>query len=171
MKADPKSEDEAVGGVPARLLDGYDGGTTPSPELIAELLASAPPEVRARAAEFARQSKSASDHSDCICLQPGAAVEWTDRADIGMTNNYWEVTRMRCAKCQRPWIRAFIEYEAFPRSGRFYRAPSTDAALDRVSPAAGMAIIEDAEIKIAGGSYFDGVEHVVRGHGRLVASP
>lgn len=171
MTAEKKYEEEAVGGVPARLLDGYDGGTTPAPETIKALLASAPPEVRARAAEFARQSKAVSEHSDCVCLKPDADVAWTDRADIGMTSGYWEVTRMRCAKCHTPWIRAFIEYEAFPRSGRFYRAPTTDAALDGVSPEVGMFIIEDSEFKIAGGSHFDGVEHVVRGHGPLKDSP
>lgn len=46
---------EMVGGVPHHLLDGYDGGSAPPPEFIQQLLASAPPEVKARAAEYAKQ--------------------------------------------------------------------------------------------------------------------
>jgi len=171
MTSDPKSDEEAVGGVPARLLAGHDGGTPQPTEIIEQLPASAPPEVKARSAEFARESQSASEDSVCVCLKPDEGVEWSDRADIGMTSDYWEVTRMRCAKCHTPWIRAFIEYEAFPRSGRYYRAPTTDPALFGVTPEAALHIIETASLRIAGGSRFDGVERVISGPGKLMASP
>lgn len=55
MRPDQAPQDDAVNGVESRLLDGYDGGNAPPPEFIQQLLASAPPEIRARAEEFARQ--------------------------------------------------------------------------------------------------------------------
>lgn len=42
-------------GVDNKLLDGYDGGDAPPPEFIQQLMASAPPEIRARAEAFARE--------------------------------------------------------------------------------------------------------------------
>ncbi len=51
-----KSE-EMVNGVPARLLDGYDGGDSPPADFVAQLLAGAPPEIRARAEQFAREKQ------------------------------------------------------------------------------------------------------------------
>lgn len=41
--------------VPDRLLDGYDGGDSPPDEYIQKLMQSAPPEIRGRAAEWAKQ--------------------------------------------------------------------------------------------------------------------
>ena len=46
-------------GMPARLFDGYDGGNTPPDEFLQQLLQSAPPEVRARAEQFAQQRQQA----------------------------------------------------------------------------------------------------------------
>ncbi len=54
-------EKEQVNGVEHRLLDGYDGGTAPPEEFLKGLLASAPPEVRARAKEWAQQQKKLND--------------------------------------------------------------------------------------------------------------
>lgn len=51
--------EEMVNGVPHRLLDGYDGGEAPDPSFIEKLMAGAPPELRARAAEFAKMNASA----------------------------------------------------------------------------------------------------------------
>lgn len=50
-----KSEEPMVGGVPHRLLDGYDGGVAPPEEFMKKLLEGAPPEIKARAEEFAKQ--------------------------------------------------------------------------------------------------------------------
>ena len=47
-----------VNGVDPRLLDGYDGGTAPSDEFVKNLLANAPPEVKARAEQFAKERAS-----------------------------------------------------------------------------------------------------------------
>lgn len=52
------NDENSVGGVDARLLDGYDGGNAPDPEFVKNLLDNAPPEVKARAEEFAKQRAS-----------------------------------------------------------------------------------------------------------------
>lgn len=50
---------DTIGGVQHRLLDGYDGdGQTPPPEFIQKLLEDAPPELRARAEKFAQERGS-----------------------------------------------------------------------------------------------------------------
>lgn len=54
-KAGKPKDEELLDGIPHRLLDGYDGGRDPSDEEAAELLASAPEAVKARAKEWAAQ--------------------------------------------------------------------------------------------------------------------
>lgn len=62
----PNQQQDVIGGVPHHLLDGYDGGTAPPPEYLAQLLAKAPPEIQARAKEWAKQRAEMGDDS-----QPG----------------------------------------------------------------------------------------------------
>lgn len=50
--------DQKVNGVEHRLLDGYDGAATPPKEFIDQLLQNAPPEIQARAKEFAAQRQA-----------------------------------------------------------------------------------------------------------------
>lgn len=107
----------------------------------------------------------------CPCFVPGYSGEWTDRADIGVTDHFWEVSRMRCAQCGTPWLRAFLEHEAFSRSGRYYRMPVTDAALEALTPDAAVCMIETVAFRIAGGSRFDGMEHVISGQCSLLEAP
>lgn len=107
----------------------------------------------------------------CQCFEPGARVAWADQADIGMTAHFWDISRMRCARCGTPWLRAFLEHEAFTRSGRHYRAPTTNEALAGVTSEAALHIIEMATFRIAGGSRFDGVERVISGPGKLISTP
>jgi hypothetical protein len=107
----------------------------------------------------------------CQCFAAGAKVDWIDQAFLAVTDAYWEISRMRCSGCGTLWARAFLEYEAFSRSGRHYRAPVTAAALDRANPEAVLRLIEAAELRIVGGSRFDGVEHLVRGPGKLLEAP
>lgn len=50
-----------VHGVPGRLYDGYDGSERAAPpqDFLQQLLAGAPPEVRARAEQFAQERQAA----------------------------------------------------------------------------------------------------------------
>lgn len=107
----------------------------------------------------------------CKCFDPHEKAEWSQSVDIGMTDDYWDVTRLRCAHCGTLWVRAFLEYEAFSRSGRHYRAPVSDEQIQGVSPEEALEHIEAAEFRIAGGSYFDGRDHVTKGPGKLSRQP
>jgi len=107
----------------------------------------------------------------CQCFDPSAEPQWIDQADIGVTDDYWDVTRMHCARCGTQWVRAFLEYEAFSRSGRHYRAPVTDTTLEEITPEGALRLLEEAPLRIAGGSRFGGVKHVDSGPGKLLAAP
>lgn len=61
-----QTKQDVIGGVPHHLLDGYDGGTAPPPEYLAQMLAKAPPEIQARAKEWAQQRAAGADKQ-----QPG----------------------------------------------------------------------------------------------------
>ncbi|WP_257811608.1 hypothetical protein [Burkholderia glumae] len=100
----------------------------------------------------------------CECFAPATAEpQWSDRTPIGTTNGEWDVSTMRCARCGTPWIRAFLEYEAFSHSGRHYPAPTTDAALQSVRRAEdALNLIEEASFRIAGGSRFGGEDFKCR---------
>ncbi len=109
--------------------------------------------------------------TDCQCRVPNSPPTLAEQIDIGVTKDYWFISRLRCTNCGTPWLRAFMEHEAFSRSGRHYRAPVTDEALIGLDPERALAILDEAAFKIAGGSYFDGVETVIKGPGKLISSP
>jgi hypothetical protein len=72
MNKQETQAEQMVNGVPARLYDGYDGdsGREPPEDFIQQLLDSAPPEVRARAEQFAQQRQAASGQAE-----PAASVD------------------------------------------------------------------------------------------------
>jgi hypothetical protein len=53
------AEEKKIQGIPHSHFDGYDGGTEPPAEFMAELLKGAPAAVQARAAEFAKEQAAA----------------------------------------------------------------------------------------------------------------
>ncbi|WP_186138312.1 hypothetical protein [Burkholderia gladioli] len=108
----------------------------------------------------------------CDCFDPSAEPQWIDRAPIGMTDDQWELSRMRCARCGTPWVRGYLEFEAFSRSGRHYRAPATDATLQGISgPDDALHLIVDASFRIAGGSRFGGEDFMSPGPGPMNSNP
>lgn len=64
MSGNDETKEPQIHGIPQRLFDGYDGGPDISPEQLAALLENAPPEIRARAEQFARERQAASVQSD-----------------------------------------------------------------------------------------------------------
>lgn len=59
-------EEQTSFGMPARLFDGYDGdsGRQPPEDFMQKLLASAPPEFRARAEQFAKERQAAGEQTE-----------------------------------------------------------------------------------------------------------
>ncbi|CAB5280158.1 hypothetical protein IST455A_00999 [Burkholderia multivorans] len=118
--------------------------------------------------EHVRRAIAKRQAGDCGCFDPSAEPQWIDRDFMGMTDDHWELSRMRCARCGTPWVRGFLEFEAFSRSGRHYRSPTTDAALQGVSRAEdALSLIEEASFRIAGGSRFGGEDFMSPGPGPL----
>ncbi len=107
----------------------------------------------------------------CSCFTPGAMRSWTDRADIGVSSGYWDVSTIRCGKCGTLWLQGNFEISAYSRSGRFYRTPVTETELEAITPDAGISLLKSAALRIAGGSLWDGVEHVSVGPGELQEWP
>lgn len=78
---------------------------------------------------------------------------------------------MTCDRCGTTWLRAFLEHEAFSRSGRYYRAPVSALKPIDLPPETALSLIQAAPFKIAGGSRFDGKERAVTGAGKLLEAP
>ena len=58
--------------------------------------------------------------------------------------------------CQRLWLRYFVEYEAFSRSGRWARGLISEAEAEVIAPEDAPAHLERLPSYLYGGSYFDG---------------
>lgn len=99
----------------------------------------------------------------CPCYRPRSQASCTQEADIGITDDGWDITRMRCNRCGTTWLRAYRAYEMFPRAGRYYRLPVSDEQLEGLTATAAQHLIEAAECRIAGGSRFSRVECLVEG--------
>lgn len=52
------------------------------------------------------------------------------------------------------WLHYHVEYEAFSRSGRWFRAPIRDEKLAEITPETAVRYIEEQEWHIRGGSHF-----------------
>ena len=109
------------------------------------------------------------DTTDCLCLQQGpAAQDIIEERDIGTDKTEGrlaEVTLTRCARCHRRWLRYFVEYESFSRSGRWCAAVIDETAAATMTPEAAPAYLAAAPWHIYGGSYFKNTRH--RGNGAL----
>jgi hypothetical protein len=94
----------------------------------------------------------------CDCFQPdGRPVnpevlfEGTDTTN----SSYGEVTLSRCQRCTTAWLRFFIEYESFSRSGRWYRVPLPADCVAKVTAENAVAMVNEMTPRFAGGSRFN----------------
>lgn len=100
--------------------------------------------------------------SQCICMEPPFHHTNFDSHSVGIdeTNGrFADVSMERCKQCGRRWLRYFVEYEAFSRSGRWYRGLMADEMAERVTPATAVSILESLEWRFCGGSYFNSSGH------------
>lgn len=68
---------------------------------------------------------------------------------------FGEVSVETCRACGRHWLRYFLEYEAFSKSGRWYRGLISEDVAHTVTPSSAVAILENLDWYFYGGSYFD----------------
>jgi len=76
--------------------------------------------------------------------------------ELGMDENFAEVSLLTCPVCGQLWLRYFYEVEAFTASGRWYLGviPAEQASLLTVENA--KATLESLDWYFYGGSYYGG---------------
>jgi len=97
---------------------------------------------------------------ECKCLSTHFQdVEFT-RTDIGIDSTddrYGEVSFHRCNGCDRVWLHYLVEYEAFTRSGRWFRGLIDDSDMATVTPENAVSILDRLEWHFCGGSFFGSI--------------
>ena len=107
--------------------------------------------------------------AECACLTPplyygNFNVKRLTGCDE--TNSWFgEVSIETCKQCGAKWLQYFVEYEAFTKSGRWYRGIITDEVSHTVTLQNAVSILQGLDWWICGGSYFNG--KISRGRGRL----
>lgn len=98
--------------------------------------------------------------TECPCNTPPPPYQDFDSEPFGvdLTNGrYGEVTIETCQACGARWLKYFVEYEAFSRSGRWYRGLVSEEQLAGLTPSQAPALIASLPWYLYGGSYFDTV--------------
>jgi hypothetical protein len=93
----------------------------------------------------------------CKCFAP--PLHYTDYqiSYIGVdeTNGrFAEVTLQTCIHCGAKWLNYLVEFEAFTKSGRWYRGVISENELKDIQPEKVVAYFESLDWFIFGGSYF-----------------
>jgi hypothetical protein len=104
----------------------------------------------------------------CSCLKTGPQKPDVDSRYIGVDETDGraaDVTLERCRRCGRLWLRYFVEYEAFSRSGRWAVTPITEDAATAMTPELAAVFLDSAEWHVFGGSFWGHAGR--RGRGRL----
>ena len=106
--------------------------------------------------------------AECRCMTP--PFNYTDYASeplgIDETNGrFGEVSVQTCKACGRKWLHYFVEYEAFSKSGRWYRGLVSAEALRSLTPESAVALLESLPWYFYGGSYFQTIGR--KGSGRV----
>jgi hypothetical protein len=96
----------------------------------------------------------------CACQSAAAQFDqfriWRP-LDPDMTNGrYADVEIEACVTCGQLWLRYFVEYEAFSKSGRWARGVIDEAAAMNITPNAAPNFLARLPSYLFGGSYFDG---------------
>jgi hypothetical protein len=75
---------------------------------------------------------------------------------VDKTNGrYGEVSIETCRACGSKWLRYLAEFEAFTKSGRWYKGLLSEEAARSITPETAVAVLESLEWRFAGGSYFE----------------
>lgn len=106
----------------------------------------------------------------CKCQTPPFHYTDYETIDLGIDEQdgrYGEVSIEKCKVCGSTWLRYFVEYEAFNRSGRWYRGALPEKMIQGVTPENAAQILATLEPRYAGGSYFDSTGFLSTGPLRL----
>ncbi len=96
--------------------------------------------------------------NDCRCMTPPFDYRDYESEPVGVDETkgrYGEVTIQTCRHCGALWLRYLVEYEAFSRSGRWYRGLVSADQLTGLFPEDAPTLLEALPWYFYGGSYFD----------------
>jgi len=99
-----------------------------------------------------------STNQQCRCMEPQCSFDAFDKTDIGVDETkgrFGSVDSYHCKHCGRYWLHYHVEYEAFSRSGRWYRGLITREQATSVTPENAVALLDSLPWHFYGGSYFD----------------
>jgi hypothetical protein len=94
----------------------------------------------------------------CRCLTPPFDFRDYDIRALGVDpthGRFAEVTVLTCQACGSLWLQYFVEYEQFPRSGRWYRGLVTPEQLVNLTPEQAPGLLAGCPWYFYGGSYFE----------------
>lgn len=96
----------------------------------------------------------------CKCLEkplPFEQYETVKNIGIDKTNGrFGEVEIWRCKKCARLWLRYFVEYESFAKSGRYFMGLISPSEIEDLTPEDAISYLNRLDWHLFGGSYFGG---------------
>ncbi len=106
---------------------------------------------------YAKQQHWPLEYRKCRCLKPPFKGEDYDVASVGIdeTNGrYGDVEIETCKHCGQKWLRYFVEYEGFTKSGRWYRGILTPEMQQLLTPENAVQLLESLPAHFYGGSFF-----------------
>jgi hypothetical protein len=94
----------------------------------------------------------------CPCLDGDFSYRHDERY-VGTDRNYADIFVRLCKRCGRYWLHYRVEYEAFPRSGRWFSGIVSPQIARSVSPDEALRVFEGLGWYYCSGSYFDSKVH------------
>jgi hypothetical protein len=85
------------------------------------------------------------------------ASEYKEIGFIGVDKThgrFGEVSALQCRRCERYWIRYFVEYEHLSGSGRWYMGVIAPTEIENITPVNAVEYLESLDWHHFGGSYF-----------------
>lgn len=93
----------------------------------------------------------------CRCMTPPFNFRTFSTVSVGVDETdgrFGEVFIDVCTACGKTWLRYHLEYEAFSKSGRWYRGLLPAEAARTIQPETAVAVLQRLDWYFAGGSYF-----------------
>jgi hypothetical protein len=100
------------------------------------------------------------NETSCDCLKGALDTDrYHQRKFLGVdeTNGrFGEASIRQCKTCGRLWLHYLVEFEGFPKSGRYFMGLITQEIADALAPDAAVEYLNSLDWHFYGGSYFGG---------------
>lgn len=93
--------------------------------------------------------------SERVCQTPPFHYSNYNERALGEDEHGAEVSIATCMHCGTSWLRYFVEYPSFSRSGRWWKVAMSPEQATAISPHSAKAFIEAQSEAFVGGSYFN----------------